>query len=188
MKQLTPVGELNRAVSSTYRHNEVWKPVVGFEGLYEVSNLGRVLSLPRQNTTGGIISQRPCKSGHLTVSLWKGGKGKTHYVHHIVLEAFVGECPTGEQCRHLDGVPDNNRLDNLKWGTRAENYEDSVNHGTAARGERSGNAKLCELDVWLIRNIDALQQQIADFFEISQGHVSELRNGKKWKHIKGCRA
>lgn len=70
----------------------------------------------------------PQYRGHMTV--WMGREDQ-RFVHRLVLEAFVGPCPNGMECRHLDGDPSNNALDNLCWGTRLENHRDSVRHGTA---------------------------------------------------------
>lgn len=70
----------------------------------------------------------PQYRGHLAVWL---GRGRQRLVHRVVLEAFVGPCPEGMECRHVDGNPANNRLDNLAWGTPKENFEDSARHGTA---------------------------------------------------------
>src|SRR5699024_4528685 len=105
--------------------DETWKPVVGYEGLYEVSNTGKVWSIRR----GRVLRPRKKSDGHLRVGLWKAGKGKEKYVHRLVLEVFVAPCPEGMECLHIDGNPENNRVDNLRWGTRGENMLDRVRHG-----------------------------------------------------------
>lgn len=121
---------------------EVWKDIVGYEGLYEVSNLGRVKSLPRTSrfTRNGKEVQRAVRgrglvatakqSGHLLMDLYKEGKRRTWQVHTLVLTAFVGPCPDGMECLHRDGDPTNNRVENLRWGTSSQNRLDSVRHGT----------------------------------------------------------
>lgn len=107
---------------------EIWKVVPGHEG-YAVSNMGRVKSLrrviERKNNSPRVVSERilrpgPNKSGHLTVAL---GRGKTMLVHHLVLLTFVGPRPFGFDSLHLDHDPKNNRLNNLKYGTRSENLK-----------------------------------------------------------------
>jgi hypothetical protein len=127
---------------------EEWRAVVGFEGSYEVSNLGRVRSVDRieiwVRTIRGqqIIGERKFKgklltptakaAGHMHLSL---GRGNRVYVHHLVLEAFVGPAPARHECLHWDDHPENNRLDNLRWGTRAENLADfERNYGRRQRG------------------------------------------------------
>lgn len=117
---------------------EEWRPVVGYEGRYEVSNHGRVRSLDRtiqckdgrtQRWKGGI--KKLCKnhSGYPTVGLQRDGKKRTEYVHRLVLEAFTGPCPEGMLARHLDDNPENNNIDNLKWGSPRDNQLDAVRNG-----------------------------------------------------------
>ena len=116
----------------------IWKQVKGFEGKYEVSNLGDVRSITRRfkvaikggeySTTrkGRILRAGGSKSGHLSVVL---GRGNTKSVHALVLTAFVGDRPKGMDTRHKDGNPANNKLSNLHWGTRADNIRDKKWHG-----------------------------------------------------------
>jgi hypothetical protein len=93
---------------------EEWRPVVGAPN-YEVSNLGRVRSLPGGHRKGGVLKA----SKHM------------FQVHRVVLKAFVGPPPfEGAVCRHLNGIADDNRVENLTWGTHSENLLDSVRHGT----------------------------------------------------------
>ena len=102
------------------------RPIVGFEG-YAVCPRGRVF---HRLANGNVRELRPtlgCR-GHLKVRLFRDGKVFRFFVHVLVLEAFVGPRPQGLVCRHLDGDKRNNRVDNLKWGTHAENWEDRRRH------------------------------------------------------------
>lgn len=113
---------------------EIWKPIPGYEGLYEVSNLGRVKRLGREyvDSRGGkraietkIMSQFESKTrgGYLYVSLIKDRKKSCMRVHRLVARAFLGEPPTEDhQVDHIDGDRTNNRIDNLEYVTRRENY------------------------------------------------------------------
>jgi hypothetical protein len=135
-------------------HIERWKPVVGFEGLYEVSDMGRVRSVARvvpHKTSGHLtiperilIGSRRAQMKYPMVNLWAGNKQHAKYVHALVLEAFVGPRPQKHDVCHFDGSKDNNRLSNLRWGTRKENMQDAVRHGTVnnrrALEVRWGNA------------------------------------------------
>lgn len=132
--------------------------------------------------------------GYLRVNVRDGGKPvKTHVepVHKLILEAFVEKRPAGYVCRHLNGIPTDNRPANLRWGTPSENVRDSIRHGTAAclrRGEASVAAKLREEDIYTIRRMyreGHLQREIAGVFSISQRHVSDIVRGKTWTHLKG---
>ena len=109
---------------------ERWLPVPGYEGLYEVSDQGAVMSLKK--------GRRPRK-----LQWWRGlyrtiqlfdktgtGRAKGFYVHNLVLLAFVGPRPDGLVTRHLNGNPSDNRLSNLAYGTYSENQQDSIQHGT----------------------------------------------------------
>ncbi|MFI6491240.1 NUMOD4 motif-containing HNH endonuclease [Streptomyces sp. NPDC050564] len=108
---------------------EQWLPVVGFEGKYEVSDLGRVWALKREVALTGSAD----KDGYRVVSLVDlSGARKARKVHTLVLEAFIGPRPPGHVSRHLDGDPANNELPNLAWGTQAQNVADAIRHGTHA--------------------------------------------------------
>lgn len=113
--------------------SERWAWIPGYEYKYKISDDGIV-----QNLSGRPLKrQRASKQGHLQVHLFKSGSVKVKYVHRLVLEAFVGPCPTGMQCRHLNGIADDNRLENLCWGTASEDNYDRVRHGTHQHSRRS---------------------------------------------------
>lgn len=105
---------------------EHWRPVPGWEGLYEVSDQGRVKSFRRSPFGLLLRPGRYTSSGHVSVSL---GRGNMWPVHLLVLLAFVGPLPKGLEARHLNGVASDNRLDNLRYGTRSLNMIDAQIHG-----------------------------------------------------------
>ena len=101
-------------------------PIAGFEGLYEVSREGQVRSVRRTDSLGRQVGGRPIQPhavgrGYLRATLYRGGKRYRKWVHHLVLEAFVGPQPVGQEALHLNDVPDDNRVENLRWGTPKEN-------------------------------------------------------------------
>jgi len=121
---------------------EQWIAAVGFEGVYEVSSLGRVRSLDRLDASGRRRQGRMrslvvAHSGHLTVALRKDGKRIEKLVHHLVLEAFVGPRPEGMEGCHWNDDPADNRPQNLRWDTRAANIRDSVRNGTHHMARRT---------------------------------------------------
>jgi hypothetical protein len=170
---------------------EVWQPVRGYEGIYEVSDQGRVRSLPGRKWNGaawikkpGCIRKTPVGTqGYPTVDLKHNGHRRTFTVHTLVLTAFVGARPAGQECRHLNGNRADSRLSNLAWGTPAENDEDRKRHGTFIQGETHGNARLTEQDVRLIRSMRGTQAVIAKQFAVSQSSVSMIKAGQRWAHI-----
>lgn len=115
---------------------EQWRPVVGAEGRYEVSDLGRVRSVDhvvlradprytparqvRRPVRGRVLRPATKKSGHLDVAI---GKGNQRQVHQLVMEAFVGPPPAGHEVLHRNHNPADNRLVNLRYGTRSENLK-----------------------------------------------------------------
>lgn len=112
---------------------ERWAPIPGYEQTYEVSTRGRVNSRPRPTTRGGILTWSPDNYGYPRVTLVQGGKQRKVRVHLLVMAAFVGPTPEGMEVRHLDGDSSNPRLDNLAFGTHAENMADMVRHGRSTR-------------------------------------------------------
>lgn len=116
--------------------NTQWRPVDGYVGAYEVSNDGRVRSLDRRATNGRSLNGKVlaqairAKDGYHQVSLTFGGHQRSHLVHVLVLEAFVGKRPEGLDACHNDGNPSNNTVGNLRWDTRSSNVRDQVTHGT----------------------------------------------------------
>ena len=118
---------------------EEWRPIPEWHG-YEVSNTGRVRSIERTviRRTGRPMSVRPRilsqvtrTDGYPSVFLCRTeDRGTRRYVHQLVLEAFVGPRPDKMECRHLDGDRLNPHVTNLAWGTRSQNTQDRVRHGT----------------------------------------------------------
>lgn len=165
---------------------EIWKDVVGYEGIYQVSTLGRVKSLPRIDCNGRPIRERLRRisfSNYAKVALCKDGKSETRRVHRIVLEAFVGPRPEGMECRHLNGDKFDNRLENLTWGTPEQNTEDTVKHGARVVGEAVYNAKVKETDVRAIRASKAPLKALVADYGLSMAQVSRIRNGHRWRHV-----
>lgn len=110
-----------------------WLPVVGYEGLYEVSDQGQVRSVLR----GRLMTATATSQGYLQVTLSKGGKSARLKVHQLVMGAFVGPQEAGRQVRHLNGNPAESRLSNLAYGSQDENMADRVEHGTDPHSART---------------------------------------------------
>jgi len=127
--------------------SEVWKPITGWEGLYEVSSLGRVRSLPREVSggrgsravRGGRVLTPSATYGYAHVCLHDRGRKRTARVHVLVATAFHGARPQGMHACHVDGDSSNNAASNLYWGTPKQNAQDKAKHGTATYALRRGH-------------------------------------------------
>lgn len=115
--------------------SEEWRSIPGYEGIYEVSDSGRIKSLSRLDRLGNPVRERILRlkvtaKGYARAQLSRDGQTREFFVHRIVLEAFDRAPRAGEVTRHLDGNPANNSPTNLAWGTHVENNRDRVRHGT----------------------------------------------------------
>lgn len=128
--------------------SEEWRAVPGYEGLYEVSDMGRVRSLTRtvplrssaktiQGKMLGLRDFGPERHKRKAVTLYVNSVSKVRLVHQLVLEAFVGPRPEGMQGCHNNGQPFDNRPENLRWDTRSANALDSVRHGTHPEAKKT---------------------------------------------------
>lgn len=115
--------------------NEIWKPVVGYDGFYEVSSVGRVRSVYRvvrgkygktQSKPGRLLKPATNKDGYYYVTLSKEAKAKHFFIHRLVATAFIQNSPNKEQVNHINEDIKDNRVENLEWVTSKEN----INHGT----------------------------------------------------------
>ena len=170
---------------------ELWKPVPGYEGSYEVSNCGRVRGLNRWDAAGRRWKgrMRKCQTswnGYPVIGL-RDGRLRLLKVHRVVLEAFVGPCPEGmEACHFPDRNPANCHLDNLRWDTKKENEFHKVKHGTAGRGEQHPRAKLNNIDIERIFDLRRAGRQlkhIAGWMGISVSQTSKILARQMWAHL-----
>lgn len=163
---------------------------------YCVGDNGSVWSRVKRAGRGKIkfgewtqLKPSPQYRGHMTV--WLGRKNQ-RFVHRLVLEAFRGPCPEGMECLHGDGVPANNNLWNLKWGTPKQNHEDSVRHGTAycVSGKFCPTYTLGEEQVKSIvemcRN-GATQTKAAEFYGVHSTNVNAIMTGRSWSYLTGIK-
>ncbi|MDR3471571.1 MAG: NUMOD4 motif-containing HNH endonuclease [Devosia sp.] len=181
-------------------NQERWLPVVGHEGAYEVSDLGRVRSLDRaipykkidqysgrlidvvKHVKGKVLRPGRKPSGHLSVAI---GKHNSRQVHQLVLEAFVGPCPPGLESLHKNDISHDNRLANLSWGSRSQNILDAIRNGGRVVGSGAFNAKLTEADIPTIQSQFGRRsfQSIADDYGVTESTIRQIRDGYSWKHV-----
>jgi len=171
---------------------EVWRPVPGYEGLYEVSNHGRVRSLDRISRGPGGTTERHMgrllalskriRGGYLEVNLMNDTRRKHRTVHSLVAEAFIGPRPAGMDVMHLDGNRENNRLENIRYGTRKANLNQTYEYGG-----RQGPGKLTKenaLDI--INRLERGEHPIdlAKEYGVNNAAVYHIKNGTTFKWLR----
>lgn len=179
---------------------EEWRPVVGYEGFYEVSNWGRVRSQSRRGTKGVILKPIPEDKGYLRVKLYKNGEKSMRRVHILVMRAFVGECPDEFEIDHIDWNPENNMLGNLRYLPAKENasrkspewyknnaaqrekmYQDPQWKKNQTEAVRKAFCKPIDqytLDGTFVKTWSSARE-IEREFGISNGNISECCKGKR---------
>lgn len=174
---------------------EGWLPIKGYEGFYEVSDLGNVRSLGRLVTDskgrvnrykGRILSAGVVKLGYKQVCLFKNQAKETHRIHRLVMQAFIGDPPEGKfDVAHGNGDTSDNRLPNLRYATKADNENDKKSHGTDNRGESHGMSKLTEYDVIRIRAKANLEttRALSREFSVSPKSIDNVISRRTWNHI-----
>lgn len=163
---------------------EEWRPVAGYSGWYEVSNLGRVVSMPRATTRGKILKPQLSSKGYWQVGLSKYGKVTICRVAELVLTAFVRPRPPGMLACHGPRGKRDDSVGNLYWGTPERNQgPDRVRDETSNRGERSVRAKLTEAIVadCRIRYLAGVSQTtLCAEYGVTSGAMSNAIHGRTW--------
>jgi dTDP-4-dehydrorhamnose 3,5-epimerase-like enzyme len=162
--------------------SEMWRPITGYESLYEVSTFGRV-----RKKEGEAVAISNSQRNSKIVQLHKDKKNKTFSVHRLVAKAFLPLVPGKNEVCHQDGNWENNHVTNLKWGTRLDNELDKIRHGTVNRGERNGGEKLSEKEVLEIHTLSlngVSNKELAIKYTIAEKHISAILNFRVWRHLK----
>jgi hypothetical protein len=169
---------------------ERWEDVEGYEGVYQVSDKGRVRSLDRVDSlgrdhTGQVLKVCFAGDGYGRVNLKRDGDRKSALVHRLVATAFIPNPRGAPAVNHLDSSRGNNVATNLEWCTASQNIQHCIRNGRfhPARGSKSGKAVLCEADVYFIKTSPLRNMDIAALFGIARNHVSEIRRGRIWQHV-----
>ena len=163
---------------------EIWKDIEGYEGLYEVSNLGRVRSL----WNGKIKILKPWISGtgYLQITLYKDNRRENIFVHKLVCEGFIPKDSDRNTVNHKNGVKTDNNINNLEWASYSENTKHAYKNGlNKNKGESHKSAKLSKLQVQEIRNTNwkIPQREIASKFNIGTRHLRHILANKSWRDI-----
>lgn len=151
---------------------EEWRPVVGFEGAYSVSNLGRVYSIRKHK----IMSPDPT-SVYPRIGMSAFGRRRRECVHVLVLEAFVGQS-NGLWGLHRNDVKNDNRPDNLYWGTPQQNADDRIRLGGSCRGEKNPKSKMSdELAEW-VRESEQSSKALGPILGVASSTIRAIRLGQ----------
>ncbi len=169
---------------------EKWKPVPGYEGYYDVSNLGHLRSYYKGRWL--TDNPRPAKlhlsaQGYPIAHLSVNGVVFKATISRLVLHAFIGPAPEGKPYAcHNDRNPLNNGIYNLRWGSNADNQADRIKHGTSNTGESNGMAVLTEDSVIEIKQrllAGEKQKNIAIDFNVDHSTISFIHTGRTWRHL-----
>lgn len=177
---------------------EVWKDIVGYEGLYQVSNLGRIKSLERyvQNHDAVQFHEEQIKcacerkrkdgnQGYLVLQLYKNNKPKNCYVHRLVAEAFIPNPKNKPTVNHINGNKHDNRAENLEWSTYKENNEHAYNTGLndeTHRRNKKGSTRVAQYgkDMVLIAEYPSIREAERQTGICSQSISLGIKKG--WKY------
>lgn len=170
-------------------NTEEWRPIVGYEGRYEVSSQGRVRSLIGRNIR--VLKPHVLKAGYETVELWRKNQRKRVLVHRLVAQAFLSHCLQGLEVNHKDGVKRNNHVANLEYLTRSDNAKHALEKGlyVPAKGEQRSSL-LTDSTVFELRELAAKGLSYVDLgkrYGISAFHAGDIARGARWAHVGGTR-
>lgn len=145
---------------------EEWRDIVGYEGLYQVSNKGRVKAVEKIDAAGKTRKERMLKAGmsqqgRPRIELHKNKIGTTYFVHRLVAMAFIPNPENKKEVNHINGIKDDNRVENLEWCTRSENMLHAERYGlhSMAKALEAHRKKVCQI---LNRSVIAIYDSIAD--------------------------
>ena len=172
------------------------EPIVGYEGLYEITDCGDVFSVKRKGSKGGLKSTFTDRQGYLRIGLCKDGLRKTHLIHQLVATTFIGKNDDNLFVCHEDGNPQNNHVSNLYYGTRSDNSKDAVKHGThnflqdgfdelRVSGEDCSWAKLDETKVIYIKSMKGQKtcRELSKEMNVSYSNISAIWCGRSWRNV-----
>lgn len=160
------------------------KSIKGYEGLYSITEDGKVWSHKRNIYLKSYIGS----TGYLGVTLCKNGKLKPKRIHRLVAKAYIPNSENKKEVNHGDGNKLNNHRNNLGWMTPKENMKHAIENGLTNRGKRHGNIKLTEKQVIDIREKyskgNVFQYELANEYNVSQTHVGNIIRYKRWEWLK----
>lgn len=171
---------------------EIWKDVIGYEGLYQVSNLGNVKSVDRlrkrENRKDAFIKGKKLaihkRGNYFKVGLCKNGLVNQLSIHRLIAINFIPNPENKPQVNHINGIKSDNRLDNLEWNTAKENSIHSFDLGMSKKGNDCSFSKLDNESVLKIKNDkESKYKYLAVKYNVSVSCITAIKTNRNWKHI-----
>jgi len=175
---------------------EVWKDIKGYEGCYQISNLGGVKRMAHT-----IISKKGYSSfyperlmvpvlstkGYWTIKLSLSGKSNRFLIHRLIAIAFIPNPENKPYINHKDGIKTNNDIPNIEWCTAKENqqhaYDTGLKIGVRQKGEDHGSARLTESDIIAIRESGLTSKELSKKYGVTRAHINQILARRRWSHI-----
>jgi hypothetical protein len=181
------VGNLRWGGEKLFLEGEVWRTIESSQGMYNISNLGRVKST-EHGRMHKILKYQYNDYGYPYVFIWCNGERKARTVHRLVAETFIPNPNNFPVVNHLDSNPGNPKVDNLEWCTTKQNVRHSIIFGRGdKRGEKCSTAKLTEEKVKEIighlKERKLTVESIARMYSVSTGTITAINIGKNWSHL-----
>lgn len=152
---------------------EIWEDILGYEGLYQVSNFGRIKGFSRYEK---ILKSELMKIGYYQIRLYKKGIITKKYIHRLVAEAFIPNPENKRTVNHKNGIKTDNSLENLEWATHQENNIHAVK-------TKLHTEKLTVNDVLEIRKSDLSCRALGKIYGVDFTNISLIKRRKSWAHI-----
>lgn len=180
---------------------EIWKDIEGYEGLYQVSNLGRVKSLERTIVRSDgqkrflpekILSCSLDDRGYVRAKMCRNNKHISKRVHRLVAETFIDNPDNKIEVNHKDGIKTNNKISNLEWATGYENLKHAhrnklilpppIKYGSDNHQAKLTERQIIQIDK-LLRDGKVSQSDIAKKYNVSKALITGIKKGKRWGHL-----
>lgn len=168
--------------------NEIWLDIKGYEGIYKISNLGNVYSLKRNK----LLLPKMDRYGYVSVKLYKNGNHQKYNIHRLVAISFIPNPFNKETVNHINGIKNDNRMDNLEWATYKENTQHAIRTGLFLKEKtnskrQSHPVKLTKENVKEIRDLYNKGKHgfgyvsLAKKYNVSRSLIREIVKNKIWQ-------